>query len=99
MNYLVTWEGYTSGSPGGRDDGYPETQMEIVSTQNLDERLRAHKLNRRSGVRVFEIGREFSETEKDNLIDYADKQHEKRERAKKEQALQQLANELGKTVR
>lgn len=35
--YLVTWTGVTSGTAGGRDDGYPETKMALIPEDRLIE--------------------------------------------------------------
>lgn len=32
MKYLKVWEGVISGSLGGRDDGYPETEVELINS-------------------------------------------------------------------
>ena len=47
--YLVTWTGLTSGSFMGRDDGYPETKMAIVSPKDM-YRYMSHR-----DVKVFTI--------------------------------------------
>ena len=38
MSYLKVWMGTVSGSPGGRDDGYPEQKTRVVD--ELEELVR-----------------------------------------------------------
>lgn len=44
--YLIEYQGYTSGTPGGRDDGYPETKYVIFDT--VDKLVSSGLLERES---------------------------------------------------
>jgi len=46
--YMVEYMGYTSGTPGGRDDGYPETQYRIFDS--LDKLVSSGILEREEGA-------------------------------------------------
>jgi len=51
MKYLVLWEGVVTGSMGGRDDGYPEDKMALVSPEFL------HDYVNRPKVVFYEVGK------------------------------------------
>jgi len=51
MKYLVMWEGRVTGSMAGRDDGYPEDKMALVSPEFLHEYVDLPK------VVFYEVGK------------------------------------------
>lgn len=77
--YLKTWEGKTSGSFLGRDDGYPETKMVIYSSLK--------DISRDFGTRSCEVHYKLEEMDHEDLEEsvevYLMNQHEIERKAKK----------------
>lgn len=51
---LVTWMGVTSGSLGGRDDGYPERKLSVIKA---DEAFKSKSALKRSSEEYFRLVR------------------------------------------
>ena len=50
MDYIAVWDGYSSGSYLGRDDGYPEKRLKII--KDLGD---VRNVINQSGVKFFKL--------------------------------------------
>lgn len=69
MKYLKVWQGFVTGSMGGRDDGYPETKYKLIDSlevlvDTFDEKAEYYKLTPADVNAVVSAVNEFRVEEK-----------------------------------
>jgi hypothetical protein len=94
MKYLKTYTTYTTGTLGGRDDGYPYTAKQTFD--NMEELAKAHGTKRDEKYFIIkEVEQEAFLEEIYKIKEEIAKKKEEEERERKMKQLRQLQKELG----